>query len=223
MIEGDFGRVKATVSLGMQNSRMKDFYDLWALARQFEFDGDTLANAIRNTFDRRKTALATAPPVALLEKFTADEAKQKQWSSFLAKAGLEAPGLPEVRSVIEAFLSAPFQDGIWGHLRRSGISPSGPRSTCPRSSTKRPSAAWRSARRGSGRGRTAGLAQVSACALRESGLRPIRPPRRLFRIRHGPHLHRRRSRSSQDTEFTVDKIAFGTGLTNSRYCGFSDR
>ena len=116
-----------------------------------------------------------------------------------------------------------FQDGIWGHLRRSGISPSGPRSTCPRSSTKRPSAAWRSARRGSGRGRTAGLAQVSACALRESGLRPIRPPRRLFRIRHGPHLRRRRSRSSQDTEFTVDKITFGTGLTNSTYCGFSDR
>lgn len=100
-------KLEATVSLGMQNSRMKDFYDLWALARQLEFDGDTLANAIRNTFDRRKTALPTANPVALPEKFAADGVKQKQWSSFLVKAGLEAPGLPEVGSAIEAFLSAP--------------------------------------------------------------------------------------------------------------------
>ena len=119
-------KLEATVSLGMQNSRMKDFYDLWALARQFEFDGDTLANAIRNTFDRRKTALATAPPVALLEKFAADEAKQKQWSSFLAKAGLEAPGLPEVRSAIEAFLSAPALAAAQGQGFHAKWMPPGP-------------------------------------------------------------------------------------------------
>ncbi len=100
-------KLEATVNLGMQNSRMKDFYDLWALARQFEFDGDTLANAIRNTIDRRKTALPTASPVALPEKFAADAAKQNQWASFLAKSGLVAPGLPEVASAIETFLSTP--------------------------------------------------------------------------------------------------------------------
>ena len=119
-------KLEATVSLGMQNIRMKDFYDLWALARQFEFDGDTLSNAIRNTFDRRKTTLPTANPVGLPEKFAADASKQKQWSSFLDKAGLEAPGLPEVGNAIEAFLSAPtIAAAQWQAFHAKWI-PSGP-------------------------------------------------------------------------------------------------
>lgn len=100
-------KLEATVSLGMQNSRMKDFYDLWMMARQFEFDGDTLANAIRNTFDRRKTMMPATTPVALPLQFFGDAVKQKQWSAFLAKSGLEAPTLPEVANVIEGFISPP--------------------------------------------------------------------------------------------------------------------
>ena len=119
-------KLEATVSLGMQNTRMKDFYDLWALARQFEFDGDTLSNAIRNTFDRRKTALPTANPVALPEKFAADASKQKQWSSFLGKAGLEAPGLPAVGDAIEVFLSAPTLAAAQGQAFHAKWVPSGP-------------------------------------------------------------------------------------------------
>jgi len=86
---------------------MKDFYDLWAMARRFEFDGDVLSTAIRNTFDRRGTALPVASPVALPEKFVADSAKQRQWSSFLSKSGMEAPALPEIARLIETFLSRP--------------------------------------------------------------------------------------------------------------------
>lgn len=95
------------MSLGMQNSRMKDFYDLWAMARQFGFEGDVLASAIRNTFDRRKTALPAAAPVAMPNEFSADSGKQKQWASFLAKSGLEAPPLSDAAEQIEAFLSPP--------------------------------------------------------------------------------------------------------------------
>lgn len=98
-------KFEATVSLGMQNSRMKDFYDLWMMARRFEFEGIILASAIRNTFDRRKTALPSAAPVAIPDEFSADSGKQRQWASFLAKSGLEAPPLPEVAQQIEAFLS----------------------------------------------------------------------------------------------------------------------
>ena len=119
-------KLEATVSLGMQNSRMKDFYDLWALAQRFEFDGDTLANAIHNTFDRRKTALPMAAPVALSEKFVTDAAKQKQWSSFLAKAGLEAPGLPETATVIEEFLSAPALAAAQRQAFHANWRPTGP-------------------------------------------------------------------------------------------------
>jgi len=100
-------KFEAAVNLGMQNSRMKDFYDLWAMSRQFEFEGDVLAIAIRNTFDRRKTALQAETPVAIPGEFSADSGKQKQWASFLAKSGLEAPTLPEAGLEIEAFLSPP--------------------------------------------------------------------------------------------------------------------
>ena len=62
--------------LGMANSRMKDFFDLWMLAEQFEFDGEVLARAIRATFDRRRTPLPGAVPLALTDEFFADRAKQ---------------------------------------------------------------------------------------------------------------------------------------------------
>ena len=100
-------KFEAAVSLGMQNSRMKDFYDLWIMARRFEFDGVVLANAIGNTFDRRKTALPSAAPVVIQHEFAADPGKQRQWASFLGKSGLEAPLLPEVAREIETFLSPP--------------------------------------------------------------------------------------------------------------------
>ena len=100
-------KFEAAVKLGEQNSRMKDFYDLWAMARRFEFEGEVLAKAIRNTFDRRKTALPTASPVALPDRFVERVAQQKQWVNFLAKSGIDAPAFPEIAKVIEGFVAAP--------------------------------------------------------------------------------------------------------------------
>ena len=50
-------KVEAMVKLGMLNSRMKDFYDIWLLSRQFDFEGPKLVQAIRRTFERRSTVL----------------------------------------------------------------------------------------------------------------------------------------------------------------------
>jgi len=56
-------KFEAMVKLGMLNSRMKDFYDIWLLSRQFDFDGPRLTEAIRLTFERRGTELpATCLP-----------------------------------------------------------------------------------------------------------------------------------------------------------------
>jgi hypothetical protein len=72
-------KLEAMVKLGMLNSRMKDFYDIWLLSRQFNFDGAKLAEAIRRTFERRGTALP-----AEIEIFTEPfiVAKQIQWAAF---------------------------------------------------------------------------------------------------------------------------------------------
>ena len=56
------------VVLGTINGRMKDFYDIWLLAQNFDFDGKQLAQAIDATFDARTTTLE-AEPVALTPGF----------------------------------------------------------------------------------------------------------------------------------------------------------
>ena len=50
----------AMVDLGLRNTRMKDFYDVWKLSQQFEFDGETMVEAIRATFSRRQTVRKTS-------------------------------------------------------------------------------------------------------------------------------------------------------------------
>lgn len=48
---------EAMAALGIVNSRIKDFFDLWIPSRHADFDGDTLRRTIRATFARRKTEL----------------------------------------------------------------------------------------------------------------------------------------------------------------------
>ena len=71
-------KLEALASLGIANSRMKDFFDLWILSRYTEFDGDTLRRAIRATFDRRKTELPPRVPFGLTDDFARDTQKQSK-------------------------------------------------------------------------------------------------------------------------------------------------
>lgn len=48
-------KFEAMVKLGLANSRMKDFYDIWTLSQEFDFDGSVLSAAILATFNRRRT------------------------------------------------------------------------------------------------------------------------------------------------------------------------
>lgn len=78
-------KLEAMVKLGMANSRMKDFYDVAVLAREFDFDGMMLTNAIRATLDRRKTPLPTSIPIALTAAFADDATKRTQWYGFVER------------------------------------------------------------------------------------------------------------------------------------------
>ncbi len=95
----------AMVKRGLLNSRMRDYFDLWLLSRQFEFDEATLAEAIQETFARRATVVPTEP-VALTGEFASDAQKRAQWKAFLRKIRLaEAPSdLHEVVERLAAFL-----------------------------------------------------------------------------------------------------------------------
>jgi len=97
-------KFQAMVDLGMANSRMKDYCDLWNIGQAFEIDRTRLAMAISATFARRGTAIPDAVPIGLSPAFADDDAKRHQWDSF--KRGLEVdPGpLDSVVSALEAFL-----------------------------------------------------------------------------------------------------------------------
>lgn len=97
------------VALGIANSRMKDFSDLWTLARTFPFEGEALGEAIAATFERRHTALPTASPLALTSEFSEDRAKQAQWKAFLERVPLPSDGhtLTDVINLLRDFLMPP--------------------------------------------------------------------------------------------------------------------
>jgi hypothetical protein len=104
-------KYQALVNLGIANSRMKDFYDLWVIAREFDFDGLTLSEAIRNTFSRRRTPLPDYIPSGLSPAFYGDAQKNTQWNAFVRKGmpGTSPPSLTDVCLFLKTFLIPPTQ------------------------------------------------------------------------------------------------------------------
>jgi hypothetical protein len=90
--------------LGMVNSRMKDYFDLWVLLGDASLEAAQLRQAVQATFDRRQTPLPSARPAGLSAAFAADASKQAQWKAFLRKNRLPALALPEVVERLEAAL-----------------------------------------------------------------------------------------------------------------------
>ncbi len=97
-------KFEALSSLGIANSRMKDYFDLWILARHTDFDGDVLRQAVQATFDRRKTALTGHAPLGLTDAFAQDAQKQMQWQAFLKNNRLEALALNDVIAALATFM-----------------------------------------------------------------------------------------------------------------------
>ncbi len=97
---------------GMLNSRLKDYYDVWLLIRQYDFDGKTIAQAIQHTFKKRGASLAErssedldkgahAGPIDILRNFSEDASKASQWRVYLRNNRLDdAPG--ELKEAVKA-------------------------------------------------------------------------------------------------------------------------
>lgn len=114
-------KFEAIVSLGVANSRMKDFYDLWMIAQTFTFDGAVLANAVQQTFDRRRTPWPEQTPSGLGEAFASE--RDPQWRAFLARDRLAAApaSLIQVTEDLRAFLQP-----VLARQQLASWSPGGP-------------------------------------------------------------------------------------------------
>ena len=97
-------KFEAIVSLGYDNSRFKDFYDLYVLATRNDFDGNILSEAIKETFDHRKTGLTDI--VAFEPIFAADPLRQSRWKAFAKKKQtMISASLEETIRIIRSFLT----------------------------------------------------------------------------------------------------------------------
>ena len=110
-------KFEAMIKLGRLNSRMKDFYDIWLMARQFDFKEDELAQAIRRTFKHRGTGLPEKAPFFEEEIYNELSDRQALWKAFLQK--MEIKGAPEdlckIAQAIENFLLEPVKATHSGH------------------------------------------------------------------------------------------------------------
>jgi len=85
-------KLEALTTLGLLNSRMKDYYDLRLLSRVYPFDGARVVDAIVATFRNRGTSIE-AEPDGLTGAFFSDLAKATQWKAFLRRSRIpEEPG-----------------------------------------------------------------------------------------------------------------------------------
>lgn len=102
-------KVQAMVDIGLSNSRLKDYYDVWMLCSTLQFTGQDLADAFAATFAKRETALPDRTPLELTDEFTGQPSTARMWVSYrqnLAKAGIHAPeDLTEVAARIAEFVT----------------------------------------------------------------------------------------------------------------------
>lgn len=98
-------KFQTMVELGLRNSRLKDYYDIYYLSQKFSFRGVNLHEALELTFQRRKTPRPSTPPSGLTAAFSAVPQKQTQWKAFIHKNRVNAPSdLAEIIHRIEVFV-----------------------------------------------------------------------------------------------------------------------
>lgn len=102
-------KFEAAVTLGLLNTRMKDYFDLWHLAKSFAFDGQAVSDSIRSTFGRRGKALPQDVPAGFTESFWGDSSRQAMWNSFCRKSvrSTPFPTLEEVVTFVAGFIVPP--------------------------------------------------------------------------------------------------------------------
>jgi hypothetical protein len=103
-------KLQAIVSLGMVNSRLKDYFDLKVLLEREQLDELVLAEAVRRTFAVRSTPLPQQVPLGLSNEFGEDLGKQEQWRAFLRRNEVAEAPLPQVVALIrEALMPVLFR------------------------------------------------------------------------------------------------------------------
>lgn len=101
-------KIDAILSLMEFSSRMKDYYDIYYLANKFDFDGATLTEALKKTFENRTHNFTIEQFEQMLE-FDSDDAMQKKWKAFARKIEIKTEDFGKVIGTINLFLAEPIR------------------------------------------------------------------------------------------------------------------
>ncbi|MCX4257631.1 MAG: nucleotidyl transferase AbiEii/AbiGii toxin family protein [Oscillospiraceae bacterium] len=104
-------KIDAILSLMEFSSRMKDYYDIYYLANKFDFDGATLTEALRKTFENRGH-IFTTDQFEQVMTFGSDDAMQKKWKAFCRKIDTKTDDYDMVLKTINEFLEGPFAAAV---------------------------------------------------------------------------------------------------------------
>ncbi len=104
-------KLDAILSLMEFSSRMKDYYDIYYLAQRFDFDGATLTEALRKTFENRGRAF-TVEQFEQVMNFGSDAEMQKKWKAFCRKIDTRTDDFDTVLRTIKAFLIGPYRAAV---------------------------------------------------------------------------------------------------------------
>lgn len=100
-------KIDAILDLMEFSSRMKDYYDLFYLLTHFEFDNDTLAEAMKKTFENRNHHFTIEQYEQVLS-FGDNDAMNKKWQAFIKKTSSNSINLDDVLKIIDNSLRAPI-------------------------------------------------------------------------------------------------------------------
>ena len=100
-------KIDAILSLMEFSSRMKDYYDIYYLANKFDFDGATLTEALKKTFENRGHSF-TVEQFEQVMGFDSDGSMQKKWKAFVRKIDTKMDDYSTVLKTIKTFLTKPF-------------------------------------------------------------------------------------------------------------------
>ena len=106
-------KIDAILSLMEFSSRMKDYYDIYYLANKFDFDGATLTEALKKTFENRGHSF-TVEQFEQVMGFDSDGSMQKKWKAFVRKIDTKMDDYSTVLKTIKAFLTEPFVAAVEG-------------------------------------------------------------------------------------------------------------
>lgn len=100
-------KIDAILSLMEFSSRMKDYYDIYYISHNFNFEGKVLCEALTKTFNNREHEF-TMEQFEQIMTFDENDGMQKKWKAFIKRIDVEMDEFPTILQRMNEFLLEPY-------------------------------------------------------------------------------------------------------------------